>query len=532
MKKRITSLLLTLALLLPMFMPRAVAYNYGTAFTDPPAVAERIVYGQSGAGRDLVAYRFGTGENVMVLGFAIHGFEDNFDRDGLALVYTADLLMDLLGENMDMVDGYGWSIYVLPCMNPDGLLDGYSCNGPGRCTTTYLSSSGNLVTGYGKGIDMNRSFPYGWTRRTDERNFNGAVPLASLESRALAQFIQEVKGTGQNICIDAHGWFSQIITSNGSSSKLFQIFRNAFPGNTYANCMNGSGYFTAYAGSIGYTACLFEFPNVYSMSQFQSSGYPEAFNRCILQLAAAYGTWREPTPDPEIPHEDYCPAADYPDLSVGAWYHEAVDFTLYQEYFQGIAPQTFAPEMSMTRAMLVTVLYRMSGDTTEGETDFPDVERGSWYAPAVAWAEEHQIVTGFPDGTFRPEEEITREQMVTILCRYAGWSGISTALAGDLNSFSDWAQVGDYAADAMGWACATGVIHGAVIDGEARLNPLTGASRAEVAQILCNYCGSILGMDTAIPAPTDSVSATREILSTDWYDETFTPADGEDLGGN
>lgn len=124
-----------------------------------PASAQSICYGQSGAGRELMAYRFGTGENVMVAGFAIHGYEDNFARDGQALVHTAELLMDLLDENMDMVNSYGWSIYVLPCMNPDGLTDGYTQNGPGRCTTTYLDSSGSLITG--KGVNLNRCFPTG-----------------------------------------------------------------------------------------------------------------------------------------------------------------------------------------------------------------------------------------------------------------------------------------------------------------------------------------------------------------------------------
>ena len=119
----------------------------------------------------------------MVLGFAIHGYEDNWSRDGGALVYTANQLMQKLDQNMATVRDYDWSIYVLPCMNPDGLMDGYTHNGPGRCTTTYLNGS-KLVSG--RGIDMNRSFPTRWTSYTGNRNFNGSAPLASKESAALA----------------------------------------------------------------------------------------------------------------------------------------------------------------------------------------------------------------------------------------------------------------------------------------------------------------------------------------------------------
>lgn len=216
MRHRKLSILLTLLVCMAAFSIQGHAFSLSDVTA--PDSAETIVFGQSGAGRNLTAYRFGTGENVMVVGFAIHGYEDNFSRDGLALVYTADLLMDLLDENISTVNNYGWSIYVLPCMNPDGLIDGYSCNGPGRCTTSYINASGTLVKG--TGIDLNRSFPTLWTQYTGTRNFNGYAPLASLESQALSSFLQDVRGSGVNICIDAHGWLSQIITSNGTTSNL------------------------------------------------------------------------------------------------------------------------------------------------------------------------------------------------------------------------------------------------------------------------------------------------------------------------
>lgn len=103
-----------------------------------------------------MAHRYGTGSNVLILGFALHGFEDHFDRDGLCLVECANAVMDELYNNK-MVDGYDWTVYVLPCMNPDGLYSGYTCNGPGRCSTTYLAPDGTVKKG--GGIDLNRCSP-------------------------------------------------------------------------------------------------------------------------------------------------------------------------------------------------------------------------------------------------------------------------------------------------------------------------------------------------------------------------------------
>lgn len=145
-----------------LFTGQAAAYD--SSDLTIPSCAKAITYGTSGEGRALMAYQFGSGKNVMVLGYEIHGYEDNFDKDGGALVYAAGQMMNLLASNQALLDDYDWTVYVLPSMNPDGLISGYSHNGPGRLTTSYITSSGNLS--YAKGIDMNRSFPTGWTPYT------------------------------------------------------------------------------------------------------------------------------------------------------------------------------------------------------------------------------------------------------------------------------------------------------------------------------------------------------------------------------
>lgn len=255
-----------------------------TLVTD--VVGEKIVYGTSGAGRELVAYRYGSGKNVMVVGFAIHGFEDNYARDGYELVYTAEALMKKLESSMSTVKNGDWSVYVLPCMNPDGLYDGYTNSGPGRCTTTYLTG-GKLSTGHG--IDMNRCFPRNFRVHTNSRNYTGSTPLACREAQALAAFIQQVKGSGTNVCIDTHGWTQQIMTTTGTGGLLYRTFKQQFGGNTYANCTYSGGYFTAYAASLGYHACLFEFPGgIYSHNAFLSSGYSAKYIACIMTLLNKY----------------------------------------------------------------------------------------------------------------------------------------------------------------------------------------------------------------------------------------------------
>ena len=249
---------------------------------------ETITYGTSGAGRKLTAYRFGDGKNVMVLTFAIHGWEDNFDRDGQLLVDTANQLMNTLRTNYNTLIASGdWSVYVLPTLNPDGLYDGWTCNGPGRCTTHYLTISGGDVTG--KGIDMNRCFPYKFTPRSDSRNFNGTQPLQAKEAQALAKFTRSVKGSAKNVLIDTHGWYNQTIVSSGQSSKIYQAFRACFPATRYTSLSGGSGYYSSWAGyELGYDACLFEFPNVTGKRDFQNHGYADSFIRAISQLLKSY----------------------------------------------------------------------------------------------------------------------------------------------------------------------------------------------------------------------------------------------------
>ena len=178
----------------------------------------------------------------------------------------------------------------------------------------------------------------------------------------------------------------------------------------------------------------------------------------------------------------------FQDIPSTAWCYDAVRYVYENKLFQGTSADTFSPNRTMTRAMLVTVLYRLSGaPKSNGTPDFTDVKQGDWCAEAVAWAASHGIVTGFADGRFAPNANITREQMAAILFRYAGYRGLDTTAGNgtSLQSYTDAAAIHSYAVPAMRWAIGSGLITGRT---STTLVPGSTATRAEVAVILYRFC--------------------------------------------
>ena len=178
-----------------------------------------------------------------------------------------------------------------------------------------------------------------------------------------------------------------------------------------------------------------------------------------------------------------CPSEQYSDLDVTAWYHEGVDYVLLNGLMNGMSSREFAPEGKLTRAQLVTILYRMAGSpSVEGlKNPFTDVPGGSWYTDAVIWAAEEGVVKGTSKTTFSPEVSITREQIATILYRYAGAEAVSE---NHLAGFRDADKISPYAADALNWAVAKGLINGM---GDGTVAPGETATRAQIAVILMRF---------------------------------------------
>ncbi len=184
------------------------------------------------------------------------------------------------------------------------------------------------------------------------------------------------------------------------------------------------------------------------------------------------------------------PSARFSDVTEGSWYESAVSYVLEKGLFSGTSESTFSPNGTMTRSMLVTVLWRMEGtpDVT-ADSAFSDVENGSWYTDAVAWAASKGIVNGYGDGRFGPNDEVTREQMAVIMYNFTKAMGYDVTGNASLDKFSDNASVDSWAADAMKWAVGAGIMNG---NADGTLNPRGTATRAQVATIMMNYVKVLL----------------------------------------
>lgn len=175
-----------------------------------------------------------------------------------------------------------------------------------------------------------------------------------------------------------------------------------------------------------------------------------------------------------------CACKQFTDLNPSAWYHDGVDYVLNNLLMNGVGNNKFNPNSSLSRAMLVTVLYRAAGSpkVSYSSTGFTDVPRGTWYTDAVVWANQSQIVNGVSQNKFAPENNISREQIATILYRYEG----SPDCGNGIMHYSDYKQVSSYAYSAFCWADEQGIING----NNGRLLPKDKATRAQCAKML--YC--------------------------------------------
>jgi hypothetical protein len=183
-----------------------------------------------------------------------------------------------------------------------------------------------------------------------------------------------------------------------------------------------------------------------------------------------------------------CVALHFTDMpKLSNWAHAGLDFAIENGLFNGTSDTTISPDVAMSRAMLVTVLWRAEGSPSGGKNPFSDVPAGKYYTGAVAWANENNIVNGVGDGKFNPDGNITREQMATILFRYAAYKGINTEARTDLSTFPDAGKVSGWAANAMQWAIAEGLITGSANNGVSYIEPQGNATRAQVATVLMRY---------------------------------------------
>ena len=187
--------------------------------------------------------------------------------------------------------------------------------------------------------------------------------------------------------------------------------------------------------------------------------------------------------------EDEAVKANFADVAADAWYADAVQYVYENGMMSGTSQTTFSPDLTTTRGMIVTILYRLENEpTVTGTTAFTDVAADQYYANAVAWAAQNGIVSGIDATTFAPNNAITREQMAAILYRYAQFKGYDVSAKADLSVYTDATQVSTYATDAMAWANGAQLITGT---SQATLTPAGNATRAQVATILMRFCENI-----------------------------------------
>ncbi|MBD5150539.1 MAG: hypothetical protein HDT18_09300 [Oscillibacter sp.] len=191
----------------------------------------------------------------------------------------------------------------------------------------------------------------------------------------------------------------------------------------------------------------------------------------------------------------------FSDVDANAWYAEAVMYCKEHNLMAGTGNNQFAPESNLTRAQLATVLYRIEGTPTVTGTDvFTDTPDGAWYGDAVLWASQQELISGYGGGLFGPNDPVTREQMTTIFWRYAG-----SPTAGEASNYTDNASIAAYAVSAVNWASANNIVR-PVSSGT--FAPKSSATRAQVADALMNYDRT----KQAAPAPGTAPSNGAKVL--------------------
>ena len=228
--------------------------------------------------------------------------------------------------------------------------------------------------------------------------------------------------------------------------------------------------------------------NIWSFTVTAEDGVTTAVYTVTVNTAAL--------PEPITPGVDNKKPASKPkvklpftDVSTSDWFYDDIAFVYENGLFSGTDSRSFSPNASMTRAMLVTVLYRLEGEpTVTGRSSFTDVRSGAYYEKSVIWAAANGIVTGTDSTSFSPDAKVTREQLAAILYRYAQYRKLDTDASAKLNSFTDADSVSAYASEALGWAVSESLINGA----SGKLMPKGDATRAQVAAILHRFVKNVL----------------------------------------
>ena len=286
------------------------------------------------------------------------------------------------------------------------------------------------------------------------------IVVESVETKTLTTEQQELVGDGAVFDISIMSE-DKLISSFGGKSITISLPYTLKTGETAEGV---TVWYLSDSGKLEKMTCKYD----------KATGLATFSTTHLSNYVVGYDAWQNP----------------FTDVKSGDWFYDAVRYAVENELFNGTSATTFDPNTDMTRAMLVTVLHRLeSKPTVTGTNSFTDVKSGEWYTDAVIWATENGIVNGYGDDLFGTNDPITREQMATMLLRYADYKKYDTAKTNDLTAFTDADSIASYATDAMKWANAEGLITGRT---STTLAPTGTATRAEVATILMRFAENVV----------------------------------------
>lgn len=217
----------------------AVCFAAGAAIAQETAIHTQFVYGQSELGRDLICHRVGSADasSSILIVFGVHGFEDAFDHDGEVLKRIAESMISHYARKVEELQDF--CLYIIPSANPDGLIEGTTQYGFGRCNAN--------------GLDINRDFPFDWAKNTETRNLTGKAPFSTAEARAIRDLVEAVKPT---YGVDVHGWKEAAY----GNRKMAEVFAKPFQ--FEVKRLSTEGMLCAWLNSITEEAILIELPPV------------------------------------------------------------------------------------------------------------------------------------------------------------------------------------------------------------------------------------------------------------------------------
>ncbi len=347
-------------------------------------------------------------------------------------------------------------------------------------TVTENAKKFTVVFDYGNGTKKELTMPEG---------ANASLP--SLNDRGYNHFVGWNDGTttyagGTQVKIEKNTTFTAVWSYTPPANPNYKI--------TIGDMENGTVTANPTAAKAGATVTLTPVPDEgYALSTLTVT---DRFGDAVRVTEQADGTYTFTMPNGQVTVtatfvqvEEPAPTEPFIDVAEGDWFYDAVVYAYQNELMDGVGGNRFAPNSETTRAQLVTILYRLEGQpAVSGDLPFTDVESSTWYTDAILWAAQNNIVNGVSDTEFAPGDDLTRQQLVTILYRYAEAKGYDVSASADLSGYPDADQVQDYAQPAMAWAVAENIIQG-MEDGT--LKPAGNASRAQIATILMRFCEDV-----------------------------------------